>query len=194
MRRCSGFAFTEITAGDLDIAIVRKLAATNFPLGDQFEPSPVKVVGFEAAFRRGGLWQQGLEHAAGHANDAFIIADADAELDDGALRVPAGVGGKTKEHCPPPRRRRYHVRVMFSNPAPERKGVVERFVATGGSTPLGYLFCVKPKYARAPATGRASQLTQNGMLKPPISTCHSKMIRSRCIIATTRNSVAVTVI
>jgi hypothetical protein len=53
---------------------------------------------------------------------------------------------------------------------------------------------VKPKYARAPATGKASQLAQNGMLNPPISTCHPKMIRSRCIIATTRNSVAVTVI
>ncbi len=79
MRRCSGFAFTEIAADDLDIAIVRKLAATKFPLGDKFEPSPMKVVGFEAAFRRGGLWQQDLEHASGHANDAFIIADADAE-------------------------------------------------------------------------------------------------------------------
>ena len=57
-----------------------------------------------------------------------------------------------------------------------------------------YRLCVKPKYARAPATRTPSQLTQNGMLKPPISTCHPKMIRSRCIIATTRNSVAVTVI
>src|SRR6266446_3573472 len=57
-----------------------------------------------------------------------------------------------------------------------------------------YLYCVKPKYERAPATRTPSQLTQNGILKPPISTCHPKMIRSRCIVATTRNSVAVTVI
>jgi hypothetical protein len=71
----------------------------------------------------------------------------------------------------------------------QSKGVVERFVETGGR-----LSCVKPRYARAPATRTPSQLTQNGMLKPPISTCHPKMIRSRCIIATTRNSVAVTVI
>ena len=60
--------------------------------------------------------------------------------------------------------------------------------------PPDYRFCVKPRYARAPATRTPSQLTQNGMLKPSISTCHPKMIRSRCIIATTRNSVAVTVI
>jgi hypothetical protein len=80
MRRCSGFAFTEIAAGDLDIAIVRKLAATKFPLGDQFEPSPMKVVGFETAFRRWGLWKQDLEHAPGHANDAFIIADGTVNL------------------------------------------------------------------------------------------------------------------
>ena len=78
----------------------------------------------------------------------------------------------------------------------EHRAVVaaERFVATGGSTPLRYLFCVKPKYAREPATRTPSQLTQNGMPKPPISTCHPKMIRSRCITATMRNSVAVTVI
>ena len=55
MRCCSGFAFTEIAAGDLDIAIVGKLAATKFPLGEEFEPRSVKMVGFEAAFRRGGL-------------------------------------------------------------------------------------------------------------------------------------------
>ena len=79
---------------------------------------------------------------------------------------------------------------MFSNSARQGKGVVERFVATGGRLP----YCVKPKYARAPATRTPSQLAQNGMLNPPISTCHPKMIRSKCIIATTRNRVAVTVI
>jgi hypothetical protein len=83
---------------------------------------------------------------------------------------------------------------MFSNSTFKGKGVVERFVATGGSTPLRYLFCAKPKYAREPATRTPSQLAQNGMLKPPISTDHPKMIRSRCSIATTRNSVAVTII
>jgi hypothetical protein len=61
------------------------------------------------------------------------------------------------------------------------------------ATSLSYRLCVKPKYARAPATRMPSPLTQNGMLKPPISTDHPKMIRSRCISATTRNSVAVSV-
>lgn len=52
---------------------------------------------------------------------------------------------------------------------------------------------MKPKYARGPTTRTASQLTQNGMLKPPISTCHPSMIRRRCAIATMRNTVAVIV-
>ena len=66
---------------------------------------------------------------------------------------------------------------------------------SGSSRQLGdYLYCVKPKYARALATRTPSQLAQNGMFNPPISTCHPKMIRSKCIIATTRNSVAVAVI
>ena len=77
--------------------------------------------------------------------------------------------------------------------ATQGKGMVERLVATGGRPRLGYRLCVKPKYARAPATRTPSQLTQNGMLKLPISTDHPKMIRSRCISATRRNSVAVTV-
>jgi hypothetical protein len=152
------------------------------------------MIGFEAVFRRRGLWKEDLEHASGHANDALIIADADAEFDSGALRFPQDVRRKTEEHEIPPAEATENVRIMFSNSASNGKDAIERFVATGGSTPLGYLFCVKPKYARAPATGRASQLTQNGMFKPPISARHPKMIRSKCIIATTRNSVAVTVI
>jgi hypothetical protein len=70
------------------------------------------------------------------------------------------------------------------NVVPKGKDMVEGFVATGGSTPLGYLFCEKPKYARAPATGRASQLTPNEVLKPPISTCH------RCSSASSRSGLA----
>ena len=37
MPRCSGFAFTQIATGDLDIAVVGQLPAANLPLGDQFE-------------------------------------------------------------------------------------------------------------------------------------------------------------
>jgi hypothetical protein len=29
----------------------------NLPFGDDFEPSPVKMVAFQAAFRSGGLWK-----------------------------------------------------------------------------------------------------------------------------------------
>ena len=51
----SDLALPQISAGDLDIAVVSQLAATKLPLGDEFEPRSVKMVGFEAAFRRGDL-------------------------------------------------------------------------------------------------------------------------------------------
>jgi hypothetical protein len=76
-----GLPLPQIAAGDFDIAVIGQLPPPKFPLGDQFEPGSVKVVGFKAAFRGGGLWKQRLEHTSGHANDAFIRADADAKLD-----------------------------------------------------------------------------------------------------------------
>jgi hypothetical protein len=39
----------QIAPGDLDIAIVSQLAAANLPLCDEFEPGPMKMIGFEAA-------------------------------------------------------------------------------------------------------------------------------------------------
>ena len=62
------FPFSQIATGDLDIPIVGQLPAAKFPLSDEFEPGPVKVVGF----------------APGNA-DALMLVHADAELDDGAL-------------------------------------------------------------------------------------------------------------
>ena len=55
MRRCSGFAFPQIATGDLDVPIVGQLPAANFPLSDEFEPSPVNVIAFDAAFGREGF-------------------------------------------------------------------------------------------------------------------------------------------
>jgi hypothetical protein len=78
-------SFPQIATGDLDIAVVGQLPSTDLPFGDQFEPRPVKVVRFEAAFRRRSLWKQVLENASGHANHTFIFADAYTELDDGSL-------------------------------------------------------------------------------------------------------------
>jgi hypothetical protein len=59
------------------------------------------MVRFEAAFRRGGLRKQHLEHAPGNAHHSFIFADTDAELDQRALWIPSSVGRKAKEHEPP---------------------------------------------------------------------------------------------
>jgi len=98
------FPFPQIATGDLG-PVVRQLPAANLPLSDEFEPSPVNVIAFDAPFDapfwRGGLWKQDLEHAPGNTHDSLILADADAELDDRALRIPPGVGRETKEHEPP---------------------------------------------------------------------------------------------
>jgi hypothetical protein len=73
---------SQIATGDLDIAVVGQLPSTNLPFGDQLEPRPVKVVSFEAAFRRRSLWRQDLENAPGHARHTLIFADTYTELDD----------------------------------------------------------------------------------------------------------------
>ena len=53
------------------------MAATNLPLGDEFERGLVKMVGFEAPFRRGGLRKQNLEYPSGNSHIALIVADPD---------------------------------------------------------------------------------------------------------------------
>jgi hypothetical protein len=73
--------FAPIASSDLDIAVARKLVATKLPLGDEFEPSRVKVVGFQTPLRCRGLIEEVLEDASGHAHGALILAHADAELD-----------------------------------------------------------------------------------------------------------------
>ena len=42
-----------------------------------------------------------MEYAPRHANDAFILAHANAKLDDSALKVPPGAGRKAEEHETP---------------------------------------------------------------------------------------------
>jgi hypothetical protein len=83
-----------------------------------------------------------------------------------------------------------NVRVVFSNSPPKGKGMVERFIATG-RRPAGLLCCVKPKHARAPATRTPSQLTQNGMLKPPILALRTEAEAMHILKATSRDPVAV---
>jgi hypothetical protein len=89
----------EISAGDLDVAVIGQLPVADLPLGDEFEPRPMKMVGFQTPFRCRGLIEQGLECAPGNPNDARIFADADAELDGHPVWVPASVRGKLEEHC-----------------------------------------------------------------------------------------------
>jgi hypothetical protein len=59
------------------------------------------MVGFEAPFRCGSLSKQDLEHATGNPHHTLIFADPDAEFDNGAGRIPAGVRGETEKHAFP---------------------------------------------------------------------------------------------
>jgi hypothetical protein len=49
------FPLTQIATGHLDIPIFGQLLPANLSLRDEFEPCPVKVIGFEAAFGREGF-------------------------------------------------------------------------------------------------------------------------------------------
>ena len=95
-----GLPLPHIATSDLDVAIVGQLPPSNLPLCDEFEAGPVKVVGFEASFGRGGLRKQDLEYASRNAHDSLILAHTDAELDDGALGIPSGVRRKAEKHGP----------------------------------------------------------------------------------------------
>ena len=90
-----GCSLPQIATSDLDVAIVGQLPASNLPFCDEFEPGPVKVVGFEAAFRRRGLLKQDFENAPGNAHHTLVLADSNAELDDGTLGIPTGIRRKT---------------------------------------------------------------------------------------------------
>ena len=79
MGNAQGFPALSDRAPDLDIAVVGQLTATNLPFCNEFEPSPMKMVGFEASFRRGGLREQYLEHPPGNSHLALIVAHPDAE-------------------------------------------------------------------------------------------------------------------
>jgi hypothetical protein len=63
---------------DLDIPTVGQLLTTNLPLGNEFQSGPVKMIGFEASFRRRGLREQYLEHPPGNSHLALIVAHPDA--------------------------------------------------------------------------------------------------------------------
>jgi hypothetical protein len=94
------FSFPQIATGDLDIAVIGQLLAANLPLGDEFEPSSVKMVGFKAAFSGRGRRKQDLENAPGNPHHAIIVAHPDAKLDGVPIGVPSGIGREAEEHEP----------------------------------------------------------------------------------------------
>ena len=114
------FPFPEVTTGDLNIAIVGQLPPTKFALRDQFEPSAMKMVGFEAAFRRGFLGSRIWNTRRGTRTTPSYspTATPNSTADRSGFQRPSGENGRTLR----PPRRRVHVRVMFSNSARQRQG------------------------------------------------------------------------
>jgi hypothetical protein len=52
---CPDFPLPQIATSNLDIPILGQLAATNLSFGDEFEPSSMEMIGFEAAFGCGAV-------------------------------------------------------------------------------------------------------------------------------------------
>jgi hypothetical protein len=92
------FPFSQIATGDLDVAIIGQLPAPNLAFRNHFEPRPMEVVGFEAAFSGRGLRKQDLENARGNPHHAFIVAHPDPEFDGVPVEVPPGVRWEAEEN------------------------------------------------------------------------------------------------
>jgi hypothetical protein len=107
------FVFPQISARDFDIAIIGQLPAAQFAFGYQFEPGPLKMVGFEAPLRRWGLREQALKDPPADAHNASILADLNPELDSHPVGVPPGVLGECEEHMGRPPLGTVDVRLMF---------------------------------------------------------------------------------
>jgi hypothetical protein len=92
------FPFPQVTTGDLNIAIVGQLPPTKFAVSDEFEPGAMKMVAFEAAFRRGfsgsRIWntRRGTRTTPSYSPTATPNSTADRS---GFQRLR----GKTKEHA-----------------------------------------------------------------------------------------------
>jgi hypothetical protein len=97
MYRWPRFAFSEISAGDFDIAIVGQLPATHLAFGYQFE-----IVGFEAPLGCRALREHALKDPPADAHNASIFADLNAEFDGHSIGVPPGILGKCEKHGGPP--------------------------------------------------------------------------------------------
>jgi hypothetical protein len=92
----------KIAPGDLDVAIVGQLPAAHLPLGNQFEPRSMDIVGFQAPVGCRPLVREPLESAPRHANNALVLPDADSELDRGCIGVAPGVRRKPENMLDPP--------------------------------------------------------------------------------------------
>ena len=81
MYRWPRFAFSEISAGDFDIAIVGQLPAAQLAFGYQFEPGSVEMIAFEAPLGCRALREQALKDPPADPHNASIFANLNPEFD-----------------------------------------------------------------------------------------------------------------
>jgi hypothetical protein len=65
-------AVPQIAPGDHDVAIVGQVPAAHLPFCDQFEPRPIEVICLQAAFGRGALVEERLEHMARYPDETLV--------------------------------------------------------------------------------------------------------------------------
>jgi hypothetical protein len=77
------------------------LAAPQLPLGNKLEAGLLEVVSLDAAFGCNAAVDKSAERVPRNADDALILAYADAELDRLPIGVPPGILGKAEKHDVP---------------------------------------------------------------------------------------------
>jgi hypothetical protein len=55
---------SKIAPAYLDVALLGQLPAAHLPFGNQFEPRPIEVIGFQAVFGARALVEESLKHRA----------------------------------------------------------------------------------------------------------------------------------
>jgi hypothetical protein len=87
----------QITPGDLDVAILGKLPATQLALYDHLEPGTLEMKSLHAPLRCRALIEQPLEDAPANPRSALVGSEQHGELNAIAVVVPARVLGKLEK-------------------------------------------------------------------------------------------------
>jgi len=93
-------ALSQITPGDLDVAIIGQLPPSQLPFDSKLEAGSREMERFQATLRGRRLIEQSLERALRYTHETLVLPEDNGELDRLLLRIPASVFGQgEKDHC-----------------------------------------------------------------------------------------------